>query len=98
VVVANTGTADISFIAVDYANPANIKVVGTAKAYKGAHGVAYGFKQGGGFLAYVTNKYAPVLTVLDLSGRTPAKAGDVYLGPDAFGGNGLVVIKPRPAH
>ncbi len=98
VVVANTGTADISFIAVDYANPANIKVVGTAKAYKGAHGVAYGHKQGSGYLAYVTNKYAPVLTVVDLSGRTPSKAGDIYLGPDAFGGNGVVVIKPRPVH
>ncbi len=98
VVVANTGSASASIIAVDYNDPAKIRVVNEAKAYKGAHGVAYGFKQGGGFLAYMTNKYAPVLTVIDLSTSTPGKAGDVYLGPDAFGGNGLVVIKPRPAH
>ena len=98
VVVANTGSASASIIAVDYDNPANIKVVNEASAYKGAHGVAYGFKQGGGFLAYLTNKYAPVLTVIDLSLAKPSKAGDVYLGPDAWGGNGLVVIKPRPAH
>lgn len=98
VVVANTGSANVSIISVDYANPANIKVVSEAKAYRGAHGVAYGHKQGGGFLAYVTNKYAPVLTVIDLSTRVPAKAGDIYLGADAFGGNGVLVIKPRPAH
>jgi DNA-binding beta-propeller fold protein YncE len=98
VVVANTGSASASIIAVDYNDPSRIRVVGDAAAYKGAHGVAYGFKQGGGFLAYVTNKYAPVLTVIDLSLATPRKAGDVHLGPDAWGGNGLVVIKPRPAH
>lgn len=98
VVVANTGSATASIIAVDQANPSNIRVVAEAKAYKGAHGVAYGFKQGGGFLAYVTNKYAPVLTVIDLSRPTPGKAGDVFLGPDAWGGNGVVVIHPRPAH
>jgi len=56
------------------------------------------FLQGGGFLAYLTNKYAPVLTVIDLSLATPRKAGDVHLGPDAWGGNGVVVIKPQPAH
>jgi plastocyanin/DNA-binding beta-propeller fold protein YncE len=98
VVVANTGSATASIIAVDQANPGNIRVVNEAKAYKGAHGVAYGFKQGGGFLAYVTNKYAPVLTVIDLSRATPGKAGDVFLGPDAWGGNGVLVIRPRPAH
>jgi plastocyanin/DNA-binding beta-propeller fold protein YncE len=97
VVVANTGSATASVIAVAD-DPAKIRVVSEAKAYKGAHGVAYGFKQGGGFLAYVTNKYAPVLTVIDLAPATPGKAGDVFLGPDAWGGNGLVVIKPRPAH
>jgi len=86
IVVANTGSATASIIAVDQANPANIRLVGEAKAYKGAHGVAYGFKQGGGFLAYVTNKYAPVLTVIDLSRPTPGKAGDVFLGSDAWGG------------
>lgn len=98
VVVANTGSASASIIAVDYNNPANIRVVNEAKAYKGAHGVAYGFKQGGGFLAYLTNKYAPVLTVIDLTRSTPGKAGDVFLGPDAWGGNGVVVVHPRPAH
>jgi plastocyanin len=98
VVVANTGTANASVIAVDYDDPSRIRVVSEVPAYKGAHGVAYGFKQGGGFLAYVTNKYAPVLTVVDLSTAPPRKAGDVHLGPDAWGGNGVVVIKPRPAH
>lgn len=39
-----------------------------------------------------------VLTVIDLSAAGPGKAGDVHLGPDAWGGNGLVMIKPRPAH
>jgi plastocyanin/DNA-binding beta-propeller fold protein YncE len=98
VVVANTGTANASVIAVDYRDPAKIRVVAEAPAYKGAHGVAYGFKEGGGFLAYVTNKYAPVLTVIDLAASPPRKAGDVHLGPDAWGGNGVLVIKPRPAH
>ena len=98
VVVANTGTANVSVIAVDYDDPAKIRVVSEAAAYRGAHGVAYGFKQGGGFLAYVTNKYAPVLTVIDLSTSPPRKAGDVHLGPDAWGGNGVLVVKPRPAH
>ncbi|MDR7556192.1 MAG: hypothetical protein QN157_11375 [Armatimonadota bacterium] len=98
VVVANTGTANVSVIAVDYTDPSRIRVVSQVPAYKGAHGVAYGFKQGGGFLAYVTNKYAPILTVVDLTTTPPRKAGDVHLGPDAWGGNGVVVVKPRPAH
>jgi YVTN family beta-propeller protein len=98
VVVANTGAASASIISVDYANPARIRIVAEARAYRGAHGVAYGHREGGGFLAYVTNKYAPVLTVIDVSAPTPVKAGDVYLGADALGGNGVLVIRPRPAH
>jgi DNA-binding beta-propeller fold protein YncE/plastocyanin len=98
VVVANTGSANVSVISVDYEDPARIRVVAELPAYPGAHGVAYGFREGGGFLAYVTNKYAPVLTVIDLSTPTPTKAGDVFLGPDAWGGNGVLVIRPRPAH
>lgn len=91
VVVALTGSAKVAIIAV-----ATDTVVKTLSASSGAHGVAYGAKQGGGYYAYVTNKYADHLTVIDLT--TLTKAGDVPLDISngrGTGGQGLLV-KPNP--
>ncbi|HEY6102153.1 MAG TPA: hypothetical protein VI007_02885 [bacterium] len=47
VVVANTGSSSASIIAVDQANPANIRVVGEAKASKGEGYLRLSYNWGG---------------------------------------------------
>lgn len=72
----------------DYNNPVNSKVVATLPAYPGNHGVEYGYKKDGGLYAYVTNKFAPVLQVVDLTTSPPSLAGEVDLG-NGWGGMGV---------
>lgn len=71
---------------------------------RGAHGVAFGRKAGGGMYAYVTHKFENYVSVVDLT--TLTKAGDVPLtlttsghvsvaGVTDTGGNGIAV-RPNP--
>jgi len=57
----------------------------------GAHGVDYGEKQDGGWYAYVSNKFSPWLTVVDMA--TLDIAGYVPLPNDAWGGQGILVVR-----
>ncbi|MFQ5941101.1 MAG: hypothetical protein ACE5KA_05315 [Nitrososphaerales archaeon] len=95
VVTANAGgigvPGTISVTQLDYNNPENSRVVVTLPSYPGAHGVEYGFKKGGGLYAYTTNKFAPVMQVVDLSTNTPSLAGEVDLG-NGWGGMGILPI------
>lgn len=95
VVTANAGglgvPATISVTQLDYNNPANSRVVATLPSYPGAHGVEYGFKKGGGLYAYTTNKFAPVMQVVDLTTSPPSLAGEVDLG-NGWGGMGILPI------
>ncbi|MFQ5969542.1 MAG: hypothetical protein ACE5J2_03485 [Nitrososphaerales archaeon] len=90
VVTANAG-GSVTVTQLDYNNPENSKVVTTLPSYPGAHGVEYGFKQGGGLYAYVTSKFAPVLQVVDLTTSPPSLAGEVDLG-NGWGGMGVLPI------
>lgn len=83
----------------------SLSVVAQIWTGKGAHGVAFGNKSGGGYYAYVTHKYENYVTVIDMT--TLTKAGDVPLttsttgkvtlvGSTDTGGNGIAV-KPNPA-
>lgn len=54
----------------------------------GAHGVTYGRKQGGGWYAYVSHKFADILTVVDMD--TLTIAGELKM--PAAGGNGIIAI------
>lgn len=95
VVTANAGgigaPATISITQLDYNNPGNSQIVATLPAYPGAHGVEYGFKEGGGLYAYVTSKFAPVMQVVDLTTSPPSIAGEIDLG-NGWGGMGILPI------
>lgn len=95
VVTANAGgigvPGTITVTELDYNNPDNSRVVATLPGYPGSHGVTYGYKQGGGLYAYVTNKFAPVLQVVDLTTSPPSLAGEVDLG-NGWGGMGVLAI------
>ncbi|MEM2761104.1 MAG: hypothetical protein QXU32_07495 [Nitrososphaerales archaeon] len=95
VVTANSGglgvPGEIYVTQLDYNNPENSRVVAKLPSYPGSHGVAYGYKQGGGLYAYVTNKFAPVLQVVDLTTSPPRLAGEVDLG-NGWGGMGIVSV------
>jgi DNA-binding beta-propeller fold protein YncE/plastocyanin len=54
----------------------------------GAHGVTFGLKQGGGWYAYVSHKFADVLTIVDMD--TLTVAGEMKM--PAPGGNGIHAI------
>lgn len=59
-VTANTLTGTIAVI-----DPSIDKVVMTLIGDPGAHGVQYGAKEGGGYYAYVSNKFSNALLVVD---------------------------------
>ena len=59
-VTAHTLTGTIAVI-----DPSTDKVVKTLIGDPGAHGVQYGAKKGGGYYAYVSNKFSNALLVVD---------------------------------
>lgn len=80
-------------------------IVATIYTGKGAHGAAFGPKQGGGYYAYISHKFENYMSVIDLT--TMTKAGDVPLvttttgkvalvGATDTGGNGIAT-NPNPA-
>ena len=95
VVTANAGGIGvkgmITVTELDYNNPANSRIVAKLPGYPGSHGVTYGFKNGGGLYAYVSNKFAPVLQVVDLTTSPPSLAGEVDLG-NGWGGMGIMTM------
>lgn len=64
------------------------EVIKRLPAHAGAHGVTYGRKRGGGWYAYVSHKFADILTVVDMD--TLTVAGELKM--PAPGGNGLHAI------
>jgi DNA-binding beta-propeller fold protein YncE len=56
----------------------------------GAHGVYYGPKQGGGWYAYVSNKFVPWITVIDL--EILEVAGYIPLPKSSLGGQGILTV------
>ncbi len=95
VVTANAGGIGakpmITVTELDYNNPGNSRVVAELPGYPGSHGVEYGFKKGGGLYAYVSNKFAPVLQVVDLTTSIPTLAGEIDLG-NGWGGMGIMTM------
>jgi hypothetical protein len=95
VVTANAGGIGakpmITVTELDYNNPQNSRVVAELPGYPGSHGVEYGFKKGGGLYAYVSNKFAPVLQVVDLTTSPPSLAGEIDLG-NGWGGMGIMTM------
>jgi plastocyanin len=95
VVTANAGgigvKASITVTELDYNNPTNSRIVAELPSYPGSHGVEYGFKKGGGLYAYVSNKFAPVLQVVDLTTNPPRLVGEVDLG-NGWGGMGIMTM------
>lgn len=88
---------------VGFPDPASA-ILATIWTGKGAHGVAFGPRSGGGTYAYVSHKFENYVSVIDLD--TLTKAGDIPLlttttgkvslaGATDTGGNGIAV-RPNP--
>jgi DNA-binding beta-propeller fold protein YncE/plastocyanin len=56
----------------------------------GAHGVIYGPKKNGGTYAYVSNKFVPWITVIDMASLEIA--GYIPLSKESLGGQGILAI------
>jgi DNA-binding beta-propeller fold protein YncE len=84
-VQASTGNGEVIFVDAE-----RDEIIKRIKTHAGAHGVAIGDKAGGGWYAYVSHKYADVLTVVDLD--TLEVAGEVKM--PASGGNGIAAVPP----
>ena len=56
----------------------------------GAHAVAYGPKQGGGWYAYVSHKFVPWIAVIDMG--TLEVAGYIALPKESLGGQGILAV------
>jgi hypothetical protein len=56
----------------------------------GAHGVQFGAKKGGGYYAYVANKFANVLTIVDADPNGDGNFGDAIVA-------GRVLLTAGPA-
>ncbi len=56
----------------------------------GAHGVAFGPQKGGGYYAYITNKFTTWVTVINMENFQVA--GYIPLPPTAWGGQGIAVV------
>ena len=76
VVTANTLSGTISFI-----STATDTLVNVIPCSAGCHGVNFGAKKGGGYLAYVSSKFSNDLIVVDLARQ--AEVGRVVLVADA---------------
>ena len=94
-VTANTLTATIVIT-----DTATDRMVAMLPGDAGTHGVQFGAKKGGGYYAYVANKFANVLTVVDvdpnsdgdfadarIAGRVLLTAGDTTASDDRVVGN-----------
>ncbi|MBI2907195.1 MAG: copper oxidase [Chloroflexi bacterium] len=74
VVVANTLTATITII-----DTAMDSLVAMLPADPGAHGINFGAKQGGGYYAYVTNKFSNRLIIVDPDPNGDGSATDAAI-------------------
>ena len=64
-VTANTLTGTITVVDTRVGSPNEDKVVAMLSCDPGCHGVQYGAKQGGGYYAYVANKFSNAMIVVD---------------------------------
>ena len=85
VFVPNTGSADISVISLD-----TLEVVTTLPGAAGAHGITFGEREDGGYYGYVSNKYARVVTVIDVDNLETL--GHIPLRDSSWGGNGILTL------
>lgn len=85
VYVPNSGSGDVSVISLN-----TLKVEKTLPAAAGAHGIAFGKKQGGGYYGYVSNKLARAISVIDVDEQETL--GHIKLHKEGWGGNGILTL------
>lgn len=73
-VTANTLTATITIVDTD-----TDEAIKTLDCDAGCHGVQFGAKQGGGYYAYVTSKFANTLLVVDIDPNNDGEADDAVI-------------------
>jgi hypothetical protein len=74
VVTANTLTATITIVDTD-----DDEIEKMLECDAGCHGVQFGAKQGGGYYAYVTSKFANTLLVVDIDPNNDGEADDAAI-------------------
>ncbi|MBI4448548.1 hypothetical protein HY641_00785 [Candidatus Woesearchaeota archaeon] len=85
ITTALTGDAGVVII-----NATTFEPIITLKTGAGAHGVIYGPKQGGGWYAYISHKFVPWISVIDIN--TLTVAGHIPLPKEALGGQGILAV------
>jgi len=85
ILVALTGDRAVAIV-----DAQTFDLVKTLPSGAGAHGVYYGPKQSGGWYAYVSNKFVPWVTVIDMDALEVA--GYIPLPKDSLGGQGILAI------
>jgi DNA-binding beta-propeller fold protein YncE/plastocyanin len=102
-VTANTLSGTITIV-----DTSSDEIVSTLFCEAGCHGVQFGAKQGGGYYAYVSSKFANDLIVVDvddsspdnltvvgkilLTDPSPSVSDDKIVGNDGHGGQGVLAI------
>ena len=90
-VLTNNAGGTITITELDYNNPQKSRVADTIEGYPGGHGIDYGYKQGGGYYAYASSKFAPVLQIIDMTTSPPSLAGEIDL-QNGWGGMGVLSL------
>jgi DNA-binding beta-propeller fold protein YncE/plastocyanin len=76
--------------AVGVVNASTFEIIKTLPSGAGAHGVIYGPKKNSGWYAYVSNKFVPWITVIDMDNLEVA--GYVPVPKDSLGGQGILAV------
>lgn len=71
-------------------NAETFEIIKKIPSGAGTHGVYYGPKKNGGWYAYVSNKFVPWITVIDMD--TLENAGYIPLPKEALGGQGILAV------
>ena len=87
--VALSGEAKVAIVDMQ-----NWEIIKKLDSGDGAHAVAYGKKEGGGYYAYISNKFVNWVTVIDMDSLEIA--GYIPLAVSSLGGQGIIVW-PMPA-
>ena len=83
-VTANTLTGNIIVTDVSSSNPDDWEIVADLPCDPGCHGAQFGAKEGGGYLAYVSSKFANDLIVIDIDEESDTHleiVGRILLNP-----------------
>jgi YVTN family beta-propeller protein len=85
ILVALSGDGSVAII-----DTSNFELIKKLPSGSGAHGIIYGLKKNSGWYAYVSNKFVPWITVIDM--EKLEIAGYVPIPKESLGGQGILAV------